>query len=116
MIDLSSKDYSYTNIKANEVKRLLKEIKPDINELTTSDVINISLLIFAYLCESDFIGTDKKDLTIELYDDVLLINPEDLTLQLKFKNYLINSLLEKNELDEALSKFQTIKELVEGED
>ena len=116
MIDLSSKDYSYTTLKVNEIKRLLKKIKPDISELTSSDVINISLLVFAYLCEGDFMQTEGNDITIELFDDLVIIDVENLTLQLKFKNYLVNSLLDNNELDETLKKFETIKELVKGDD
>ena len=37
MIDLSSEDYTYTNLKVNEIKRMLKKIKPDIIELTPKD-------------------------------------------------------------------------------
>lgn len=116
MIDLSSKDYSYTALKVNEIKRLLKEIKPDINELTSSDVINISLLTFAYLCESNFFKTEDNDLILELYDDELLIDVEGVTMRLKFKNFLVNHLLEQKELDEILKEYDTLNELIKGDD
>ena len=118
MIDLTSKDYSYTSLKVNEIERKLKKIKPDICELTPSNVINISLLVFAYLCEGGFVETEKDDLTIALYDDLLLIDPEDLTMQLKFKNSLLNhiiSITDEKSYNELFNRFPILKEL-EGDE
>lgn len=111
MIDLSSKDCSYTTLKVNEIIRLLKEIKPDIIELTPSDVINISLITFAYLIECNFFDEDVDgDLRLTMYDDVIHINVEEVTMQLKFKNTLVNEILEQKPISEV-SLTNTVKEL-----
>ena len=118
MIDLTSKDYSYTSLKVNEIERKLKKIKPDICELTSSNIINISLIVFAYLCEGGFIETEGDDLTIELYDDLLLIDVEDMTMQLKFKNILLNQIIASRDekgYDKLFETFPTLKAL-EGDD
>ena len=115
MIDLSSKDFSYINLKAIEIERMLKEIKPDMKELTSSQIVNISLIVFAYLLEGRFFDEDPDgDLRLTVYDDVMFINVEDETMQLKFKNTLVNQILKQTPISE-LSIGETIKELYEGE-
>lgn len=116
MIDLSSKDYTYINLKAIEIERMLKEIKPDMKELTSSQIVNMSLIIFAYLLEGTFFDEDPDgDLRLTVYDDVIYINVENETMQLKFKNTLVNKILEQKPISE-ISIGQTIKELFAGDE
>lgn len=117
MIDLNSKDYSYSCFKVKHIKHLLKEIKPDIIDLAPSDVVNISLVTFAYLIEGNYFDEDPDgDLTFTLYDDVMHINIEDVTMELKFKNTFVNMLL--NELDnkDIFKDSKILRELVVGDE
>lgn len=93
MIDLSSKDCSYTTLKVNYIKSLLKEIKPDIKDLAHLEIINISILIFAYLLESNFFQLDEDDLILAYNDDEVILDVDKLTLELKFKNRFVNDLI-----------------------
>lgn len=112
MIDLTSIDSSYTNLKINEIKRMLKDIKPDIKDLSPLEIVNMSIIIFAYLIEGEFVDeyTDG-DLTLSLYDDVMFINVEELTMNLKFKNLLVNQIIKQKHVNE-LEIGETIKELI----
>ena len=115
MIDLTSKDCTYTNLKVNQIKRELKEIKPDIKDLTALEVINIALIVFSYLYESDCIESVKNDLILTYTHEVFLIDVENLTMQLKFKNKLLNDFLssvDKAGYDNMMKDFETLKELV----
>ena len=112
MIDLTSKDYTYTNLKILDIKRMLKEIKPEIKDLSPGNVVNISLIIFAYLLEGNFIDKDvEDDLRLSLCDDVMYINDETLRMDLKFKNSLVNEILKQKNVNE-LALGETIKELI----
>ena len=111
MIDLTSKDYTYLNLKAIEIERMLKEIVPDMSELKSSEIVGMALIIFAYLLEGKFFDKDAdEDLRLVLYDDVLFIDVKDITMQLHFKNALVNQILEQKPISE-FSIGETIKEL-----
>ena len=118
MIDLTSLDNTYTNLKIIQIKRMLKEIKPDMRELSPSDVINISLITFAYLCESNFIVKDGNDLILDYKDDEVILDVNNLTIVLKFKNDMVNRIISvENEqgLDELLKPYNILKELIGDE-
>lgn len=118
MIDLTSKDCTYTTLKVNQIKRELKEIKPEIKDLSPLEVINIALIIFSYLCEGDCLESVENNLILTYAHDVLLIDVENLTMQLKFKNKLLNdflSIVDKAGYDNMMKDFETLKELV-GDD
>ena len=101
MIDLSSKDFSYINLKAIDIERMLKKIKPDMKELTSSQIVNMALITFAYLIEGNYFDeVPEGDLRLTLYDDVIYINLENETMELKFKNALVNHILEQKPISE----------------
>ena len=112
MIDLTSKDCTYTNLKILDIKKMLKEIKPDIEDLSPSDVVNISLIIFSYLLEGNFIDIDvENDLRLTLHDDLLYINDKELKMDLKFKNALVNEIMKQKQVN-IMTLGKTINELV----
>ena len=116
MIDLTSKDCTYTIFKIFQIKRLLKKIKPDINELSSLDVINLSLIFFNYLCECDDFKIDGNDLIFTYGNEDLIIDVQNLTMRLKFKNQLLYDYFLLVKDDENMMKdFKTVKELV-GDD
>ena len=112
MIDLTSLDETYTNLKIIEIKRMLKEIKPDIKELSPSDIINIAIIIFAYLIEGKYIDEEHDgDLRFNFHDDVMYLNIEQVTMDLKFKNALVNEILKQKPVND-LKLGETISELI----
>ena len=112
MIDLTSLDETYTNLKIIEIKRMLKEIKPDIDDLSPSDVINIAIIIFSYLIEGKYIDEEiDGDLRFNFHDDVMYLNVKQVTMDLKFKNALVNEILKQKPVND-LKLGETIKELV----
>lgn len=115
MIDLTSLDNTYTNLKITQIKRLLKDIKPDIKELSASDIINISIIVFAYLIEGHFLDVDEDDLILAYKDDEVILDVNSLTLELKFKNELLNQILsckDKKGFDDMMKPYVILKDLV----
>lgn len=112
MIDLPSLDSTYTNLKVIEIKRRLKQIKPDINELSSLDVINLSLIFFNYLCECNDFMIDGNDLIFSYGSEDLIIDVQNLTKHLKFKNKLLYDFFVSSKDDENMMRdFKTVKEL-----
>ena len=102
MMDLIEEDLIFKKFEVNEIKRILSELNPSMEELSDADIMNLALILFELICNAHL---DKENERKKVILKALIEEDDDLFFEalerlLNQKNEFITALFNANAFNE----------------